>query len=175
MDIILSKILTFIKLLTVLQQLFSTWCWSHAPVSFFILTVIFLDACHAIGTIVISPPLPWPRNNRWYPDKMHYIKCYPQNWMIVSFSVIKYSIGVYPCLLVLISLSSTSSRMCCLGELVCLTSEVWWQVSVMKGSVVIIDLLHPSDPIPFNNDVGLSDTTLSDLSEILLILSMVFP
>lgn len=68
---------------------------------------------------------------------------------------------VHPRFLVLNSLSSTSSRIYRINEIVCLSSEVFWQVSVIEWGTVI-DLFHPSGRIPLDKDVGISDTTLSE-------------
>lgn len=81
--------------------------------------------------------------------------------MILSSLMINCSSGVHPGILVLNSLSSISSRVYCLNERVCLTPEVLWQVSVIRGATVL-DLFQTSGPNPINDDVGICDTTLSD-------------
>ena len=116
----------------------SSWCWSTIPIQVFFGTVLFWDTCLAIGSILIAPPMPWPRIHRRFPSKRHSLKHFPRRWMILSALMINWSRGVHPVSLVLDSLYHTSSRMYRLNALVSLTPEVWCQFSALRTG----ELLH---------------------------------
>lgn len=134
---LLGVILIIYNRIKLFWGLFQNWFWSHLSVGIFLIAAIFWDIWYALGSIVAAHSASLPRHTRRYSNRIHSFKRYSRWWMILFSIMIHYYWLLHPAAHVSTSISTTTMYMYWLNKFVCVSHDVWWQLSLLKGIEII--------------------------------------